>query len=294
MKNAIGFVLLSSGNMGGFFLERYGWVEWSCSTHTKIWGEEEKMKVSAHHIHRFVSFASLVLTYNLVSSFSSEHEINHRRNLQDFTPAGEDVGGVCAGLTDTTNCSCVPNAAAKSAGQNAGEWIAILILFFLSGCFSGLNLGLLSLDISGLQIVSNGSDERNAKYAKAILPVRKHHNWLLCTLLLGNVMVNSLISILLADKTTGLVGFIASTIGIVILGEILPQAIASRHPLIVGYHTLWLVYFFLFILFPAARPLAWCLDKLLGTPLGTVYANSEFAHLVEMHREGRFIVNLNL
>lgn len=215
---------------------------------------------------------------------SLSHPSHRLRGLQEQS----DTNDLCARLSNV-NCTCAPALIPKSPAQNAGEWIAILILFLLSGCFSGLNLGLLSLDISGLQIVSNGSDQRNARYAKAILPVRKHHNWLLCTLLLGNVMVNSLISILLADKTSGLLGFISSTIGIVILGEILPQAIASRHPLIVGYHTLWLVYFFMFALYVVARPLAFLLDKMLGTPLGTVYANSEFAHLVEMHREGRLL-----
>ena len=61
-----------------------------------------------------------------------------------------------------------------------------------------------------------------AKYAKAILPVRERGNLLLCTLVIANVSVNSGLSILLADFTDGLLGFILSTILIVILGEIIP------------------------------------------------------------------------
>jgi metal transporter CNNM len=166
-----------------------------------------------------------------------------------------------------------------------GEWIAIVVLLFFSACFSGLNLGLMSLDMSGLEIVANGSDETNARYARAILPVRQHHNWLLTTLLLGNVMVNSLISILLADKTTGVVGFLVSTAAIVLLGEVFPQALSSRYPLYVGYHSLYLVYFFMAVLYVVARPLSLLLDCILGAPIGTIYAHAEFGHLVEMHRD---------
>ena len=42
-----------------------------------------------------------------------------------------------------------------------------------------------------------------AKYARAILPLRKRGNLLLCTLLLGNTLVNALIAILSAAFTNG-------------------------------------------------------------------------------------------
>ena len=96
--------------------------------------------------------------------------------------------------------------------------VALLIAF--SGLFSGLTLGLLGLDVKQLEIVSSGnSDEK--PYADVIIPIRKHGNFLLCTLLLGNVMVNAALSILLANLTTGVVGFIVSTVLIVLFGEII-------------------------------------------------------------------------
>ena len=42
---------------------------------------------------------------------------------------------------------------------------------------------------------------------------------------------------------------------------------------------------YLAVLYVIARPLAFLLDKLLGTPIGTVYAREEFVHLVEMQRK---------
>ena len=110
------------------------------------------------------------------------------------------------------------------------EWwrlLIIILLILLSGLFSGLTLGLLGLDTKNLELLTmgpfeNAEAEKQAEYAKRILPVRKKGNLLLCTLLLGNVAVNSLLAILMADITSGLVGFALSTALIVIFGEITP------------------------------------------------------------------------
>lgn len=114
------------------------------------------------------------------------------------------------------------------AVPDAVQWILIVFLVCMSAMFSGLTLGLLSLDKTGLEIVMEGEDAKNAAAAKKIYPIRKRGNLLLCTLLLGNVAVNALLSILMAEKAGGLVGFLVSTFVIVIFGEIIPQAVCSR------------------------------------------------------------------
>ena len=50
------------------------------------------------------------------------------------------------------------------------------------------------------------------------LAVRRQGNLLLCTLLLGNTVINSAISILLADLTTGAIGLVVATFSILIFG----------------------------------------------------------------------------
>lgn len=61
-------------------------------------------------------------------------------------------------------------------------------------------------------------------------------HWVLCSLLLGNVLVNETLPVFL-DKLTGGGGWLAvgiSTVAIVIAGEMVPQAVCSREGVKVG------------------------------------------------------------
>ena len=114
----------------------------------------------------------------------------------------------------------------------------------LSGTFSGLNLGLMSLTEDDLNVVIQGStDPKEVRWAKKILPVRKRGNLLLCTLLVGNTLVNVMLAILTDPIWTWMFG--PGTLGtvfalavptalIVIFGEIIPQAYCGRNALFIG------------------------------------------------------------
>jgi len=135
----------------------------------------------------------------------------------------------------------------------------------------------------------SGDDVKLSKAAAAILPVRRKANLLLCTLLLGNVAVNTLLGILLADFAGGTLGFLISTALIVIFGEIIPQALFSRYALQVGEKAVPTVKVVILLLYVIAKPMAFCLDKLLGHELGTTYSKAEMSKLLEIHvKEGRF------
>eukprot|EP00547_Thalassionema_nitzschioides_P001516 CAMPEP_0194207484 /NCGR_PEP_ID=MMETSP0156-20130528/6212_1 /TAXON_ID=33649 /ORGANISM="Thalassionema nitzschioides, Strain L26-B" /LENGTH=517 /DNA_ID=CAMNT_0038934257 /DNA_START=413 /DNA_END=1963 /DNA_ORIENTATION=+ len=134
-----------------------------------------------------------------------------------------------------------------------------------------------------------GDDEKNAAAAARIYTVRKNGNLLLCTLLLGNVCVNAFLSILMGDMFGGIPALIGSTILIVILGEIVPQALCSRYALQIGSKVVPLVRVLVCIMYPFAFPLAFALDKLLGQELATTYSTAEMRKLLEIHvKEGRF------
>ncbi|MBL7022378.1 HlyC/CorC family transporter [Patescibacteria group bacterium] len=161
------------------------------------------------------------------------------------------------------------------------EYLIVIFLVLLSGLFSGLTLGLLSLDKNELKRKISLGDVR----AKKVYSVRKNGNFLLATLLLGNVAVNSSLAIFLGNIASGVMAGIIATGLIVIFGEILPQATFSRYALAVGAQTAWLVKIFMIVLSPICWPIAWILDKGLGEEMPTVYSKKELMKIIEEHED---------
>lgn len=151
------------------------------------------------------------------------------------------------------------------------EYTGIIVLNLLSALFSGLVLGLLSLDITDLEILKKCGTESERNYASAIIPMRRHSNLLLCSLVLGNVIVNAGIQFLLDTVFPGLIGFISTTVCITIFGEIVPQAVCARHGLAIGAKTIWITWIIIVITLPIAYPLSRILDIALGEEIAFVY-----------------------
>ncbi|XP_004927345.2 unextended protein [Bombyx mori] len=160
--------------------------------------------------------------------------------------------------------------------------ILIVILLVLASLFSGLNLGLMALDRTELKIIANTGTEKERKYARAIMPVRAHGNYLLCTILLSNVAVNSTFTVILDDLTSGLVAVIGSTLAIVFIAEITPQAICARHGLLIGAKSIWIMKIVMGICAPLAWPTSKLLDYFLGEEIGTHYNRERLKELVRV------------
>ncbi|XP_042296276.1 metal transporter CNNM4-like [Sceloporus undulatus] len=165
-------------------------------------------------------------------------------------------------------------------------WLLIIltiILLGLSAMFSGLTLGLMSLDLMELRIVQNCGSPMERKYATRIEPIRRKGNYLLCSLLLGNVLVNVSLTILFDSLLrTDIIAIALSTIGIVIFGEILPQALCSRHGLAIGAKTVFITKCVMLLTFPLAYPISKILDCVLGKEMGTIYNRDKLREMLRL------------
>lgn len=161
------------------------------------------------------------------------------------------------------------------------DYIIVTLLVIMSGIFSGLTLGYFSLDLAGLERKVNIGDI----HAEKVYPIRKRGNLLLCTLLLGNVAVNSAMAVFLSSIATGLVAGLVSTGLIVIFGEIIPQASFSRHALLVGAKMAWFVRLIILLLYPVTFPISWILDKVLGEEIPTVWGKRELKEIIKQSED---------
>ena len=177
----------------------------------------------------------------------------------------------------------------------AYSWFVLVILTCLSGMFSGLNLGLMSLTVEDLNIIVNSSKtQKQISDAKRILPLRKHGNLLLCTLLIGNTVVNVMLAVvtdpcwvfLFGTNTFGSVmALVVPSALIVVFGEIVPQSVCSRYALSIGAKTIYLTYIFLALTFIAAYPISLILDKVLGDEISGVYTRQGLFELIKLNIE---------
>ena len=94
-------------------------------------------------------------------------------------------------------------------------------------------------------------------------------------------MVNSLLSILMSDIAGGIVALLASTALIVVFGEIVPQAICSRHGVKAGSYLSILLYITIAVTFVFAYPIAAILDKVLGEEVGTIMSKTKMKKFFE-------------
>ena len=98
----------------------------------------------------------------------------------------------------------------------------------------------MSLNPTQLEILALSRTEKTSRRAKRIIPIRKNGHLLLITLLLANTLVNETLPVLLNSVfTEGYIAVVISTGCVLIFGEIIPQAICSKHGLAIGAFFAW-------------------------------------------------------
>ncbi len=156
-------------------------------------------------------------------------------------------------------------------------FLAIVFLLLCSALFSGLTIGILSLNHYELKRKA----QLGSKSAKVVYPIRSLGNQLMVTLLIGNVTVNAGITAILDTRTNGLLAVIITTVIVVIFGEILPMAYLGKHSLEVTARIAPVLKKLILLLSPIAKPMGRTLDKWLGREHPTIYSKEELYKIFE-------------
>ncbi len=158
-------------------------------------------------------------------------------------------------------------------------WLGILFCISQSAMFSGLNLAFFSLSRLQLEVeVAHGS-----RAARQVLALRTDANFLLATILWGNVSINVLLTLLTSSVLAGLAAFVFSTVLITFGGEILPQAYFSRHALRMASLLSPVLRAYEILLFPVAKPTALMLDRWLGREAVTYLGERDLRRILRTH-----------
>lgn len=162
-------------------------------------------------------------------------------------------------------------------------WLGILFCISQSAIFSGLNLALLGISRLRLEVESSTGNVAASK----ILALRKDSNFLLTTVLWGNVAINVLLTLLSESVLAGVGAFFFSTVLITFLGEIFPQAYFSRHAMQVGSLLSPVLRFYQLLLYPVAKPTAMVLDSWLGKEGVQYFEERDLRQLIKKHIASR-------
>lgn len=169
----------------------------------------------------------------------------------------------------------------RSLSSIYGSIAISVVCMILSSLMSGLNLGLMSLGLSELTVISKSGTPAERKYAQKIMPVRRYGNFLLCSILLTCTLCNAIFTVYTNELISSWLTIAVSTLTIVLLCEILPQAVCSRAPLYIGAHTILITKACMVLTAIISYPLGKILDKLLGEEMA-VYPKERLKELIKV------------
>lgn len=157
--------------------------------------------------------------------------------------------------------------------------VEVLLLIILSAICSGLNIALMSLDISDLKRKAKLGN----KQAQRVLPLRQHVHLTLAAILFTNVAAVSATSLVLDQRLEGIVAGLLSTILIVVFGEVMPQALFSKNPLAWTSAFAPLLKFMIAVTYILSKPLQILLDRLFPRQRGRLQTRQELGLLITEH-----------
>ncbi len=144
--------------------------------------------------------------------------------------------------------------------------------------FSGLNLAFFGVSRLQLEVESKTNPS-----ARRVLALRKDSNFLLTTILWGNVGINVLLTILTNSVLSGIMAFLFSTVLITFFGEVGPQAYFSRNPVRMASLLSPVLRIYQVLLYPVAKPTSLLLDWWLGKETPQYFREHVFRDILVRH-----------
>ncbi len=157
--------------------------------------------------------------------------------------------------------------------------IEVAALVGFSAICSGLNVALMSLELGDLKRKATLGNI----YARRVLPLRRNSHLTLAAILLSNVATISATSLVLNAHFYGLIAGVASTLLIVLFGEIMPQALFSRQALAYCGRFVPVMYVMIAVTYVISRPLQLLLDKLFGREQSHLQSRHELGLMMTEH-----------
>lgn len=160
-------------------------------------------------------------------------------------------------------------------------WIAIAFCITQSAMFSGLNLAVFGVSRLRLEVETSSGNRAAAR----LLQLRQDSNFLLTTILWGNVAVNTLLALLSHSVLAGVAAFFFATFVITFFGEIIPQAYFSRHAIRTASLLAPVLRIYQKLLYPVAKPSAKILDWWLGSEGIQYFRERDLHQVIRRHVE---------
>lgn len=130
------------------------------------------------------------------------------RNATHIANVIHDVAILNGGFTDFSQAHDIYNA------------LMAILCVTMAGLASGLTIGLLSFDVTKLEIKAMTGTQEEVSAAIKILPVVKHHHLLLVTLMLFNSIANEALPIFLGALVPAYLAVLISVTFVLIFGEV--------------------------------------------------------------------------
>jgi metal transporter CNNM len=157
--------------------------------------------------------------------------------------------------------------------------IEVTLLVLASAICSGLNIAIMSIDTADLKRKAKLGDRR----AIRVLPLKRTTHLTLASILLANVAAVSATSLVLEHYFGSLLSGVISTLLIVILGEVIPQALFAKKPLMWASYFAPILKLMIIVTYVISKPLELLLDKIIGRKPAELQSRHELGMMITEH-----------